>query len=143
MSELQFILTLAVMGTLVGLLCYVIVKPHHYNDYWANRKLIAYHLILDPRIDAEYCMYLRLVYRRDDNMWSSLRVPTVNEEAIRTRLRTLQRQFHGSEHVRISGSLHVLMAKLGVEKKRDVFNLDDAIIRKHYYDFITQIKEEG
>lgn len=113
------------------------------SERWASRKLIIYYMMIDGIIDAEFCMYMRLVYRRDSDMWLSLKVPTGCEERARSRLRTLQREFHGDEHKRVSGSLHVLMADLNVEKKCDVFNIREEVIRKVYYDFITQIKEEG
>lgn len=110
---------------------------------FANRKLVIYLLMIDDMIDAEYCMYLRLVYRRDEGMWTSLKVPASCEVKGRARLRTLQKNFHGKEHSKVTGALHILMSTLGVEKKHDVFNVSEEIIRKHYYDFISQIKEEG
>lgn len=107
-----------------------------------NRKVIIFYLMKDELIDAEYCMYLRLIYRRDDAMWESLQIP-VGEQVARARLHQLQKDFRDDEHSKVSGALHVLMANLKVEKKHDVFALPDEVVRKHYYDFIVGIKEEG
>jgi len=112
------------------------------NARWAPRKLIIYYLMIDEGIDAEYCLYLRLVYRRDEQLWSTLRIP-VKEHAGRTRLKVLRNRFYGDEHIKIAASLHILMAKLSVEKKQDVFKLTESVLRLHYYDFISSIKEEG
>lgn len=108
-----------------------------------NRKVIIYYLMIDERIDAEFCFYLRLVYRRDDEMWRSLNVPAGCAHRAQRRLQVLQKEFHGSEHKKVAGILHVLMNHLSVQKKHEVFSLPDSELRAHYYTFITAIKEEG
>lgn len=113
------------------------------GGYVCDRKLIVYYLMMDERIDAEYCMYLRLIYRREDDLWRALEIPHGNEHLARDKLVKLQNKFHGVEHKKVTGALHVLMAELKVEKKHEVFNLPSNVLRVHYYDFITRIKEEG